>query len=186
MPEGKLCVDPLLLGKKPELLQPGGFHLREALVGDVDERGAPPESQRLREPGRRELRLAGFERLLPLRAQALEEGGVELLHVEAKRVAGRLVHEAFLAERPPQIRDVHLDHVPCGRGRGLAPELVDDLVDRDARSAVHEQEREQGARAAAAERDQLAAAPDLQRAEEAKFERRGSDCNLGRRPSDFH
>ena len=45
--EREVCVDPQLDCRQPDLLEPGDGSLGEALVGEVRERGAPPQRQRV-------------------------------------------------------------------------------------------------------------------------------------------
>ena len=46
-PEQQVGVDPELDRRQPDLLEPGDRRLGEALVGEVRERRAPPERQRI-------------------------------------------------------------------------------------------------------------------------------------------
>ncbi len=51
-PECKVGVDPKLQRCQPDLLEPGDRRLREALVGEVRERRAPPQRQSVAQPFR--------------------------------------------------------------------------------------------------------------------------------------
>ena len=46
-PEGEVGVDPELERRQPDLLEPGDRRLGEAFVGELRERRAPPERQRV-------------------------------------------------------------------------------------------------------------------------------------------
>src|SRR5262249_9477328 len=70
-----------------------------------------------------------------------------------------------------QLREVHLHGLHRGRGRPLAPELVDQPFGRYELVAMQEQDREQRALLGGADRDLVAVPPDGQRAEEARLPR---------------
>jgi hypothetical protein len=60
--------------------------------------------------------------------------------------------------------------VTRGRGRPLAPQVVDQAVDRDDVVGVQEQDREERAPLRAPERKRLAVAPDLEGSEHSEVE----------------
>jgi hypothetical protein len=66
---------------------------------------------------------------------------------------------------------VHLDRVRRGVRRALAPELVDQPVDRDGLSEAEREAGEERPRLRAAELDEAVAATDLERSEETEVER---------------
>ena len=86
VPEREVGVDPGLRRRQPDLLEPGDGGLGEALVGEVRERRAPPERQRLAEPLRR-ARPPGRDasRLLPFVHQPLEAVEIELVRARPGR-----------------------------------------------------------------------------------------------------
>jgi hypothetical protein len=87
-------VDPLLHRRHPQLFEPRDLGLGEPLVGQVGERRAAPDRQRLAQ-GRRRAR-----RLLPrgLREQALEARCVELRRRDLEQVAGRASEQTVVSE----------------------------------------------------------------------------------------
>ena len=130
--EREVGVDPLLERREAELLEPDDRGLRERLVGEVGERGAAPERERLAQRRRgRSASPAGAVRLA-LAEQALEAVQVELLGLELERVAGRARDEHAAPSDLAQARR----RSPGAPGfalpaDSLAPELVDQAVGRD-------------------------------------------------------
>ena len=103
---------PILEHRQAQLLEAPHRRLREPLVGEVSERVATPEGQRLSKRARRGGRVATSERRPTLLGQPLEPLQVELIRRDVDAVAGRLGDDpAVLPSRPqrlPQIGDEHL------------------------------------------------------------------------------
>ena len=89
-------------------------------------------------------------------------------------VTGRPGLDRRLAERAPQLGDLamHLRH--RGRGGVAGVELVGDAVDRHHPTGLEQQQREDRALGAPAERDLLAVAMRLERAEDAERDHGGT------------
>jgi hypothetical protein len=122
----KVALDPLLKTAEPQLPQAGDLGPGEALGGEVRERGAAPEPERLLEPS--------------LLLQSPEARQIELVGPHPQQVAGRLGLQALPAEQLAQLRDVHLQEL-VGRGRRRrTPNRVDQTVGR-ARLARSSDER---------------------------------------------
>ena len=68
----EICLQPLLVHREAELLEPLDRPLREVFVGDVCERLAAPETERLPETVGRELGIALCERIRSLLGECLE------------------------------------------------------------------------------------------------------------------
>ena len=121
--------------------------LRERLVGDVRERGAPPEPERLPERHRRKLRRAFGELLAALAEQALEQARVDPVGLDVEHVAGRAGHEGApaLSERLAELRDADPESGAAAARRLVAPEILEQAVVRDDLVCVEEEEREQRA-----------------------------------------
>ena len=136
---GQLGVDALLERRQPQLLEPQDLRLRERLVGEVGERRAPPQGQRLAQ-----LR-GGSSGLGPPRlgAQALEHRDVQLVRFDVQHVAGRARGQPLGAELAPVAHDVALDALGRGGRRRLAPQLADQPVGGDDLVRVQQQERQQ-------------------------------------------
>ena len=71
-----------------------------------------------------------------------------------------------------QVRDVDLHHLLRRLGHVLAPELVDDALDRERPVGVDEEERQEGALLAAPQPHLAIPVAHLERAEDAKVHRR--------------
>jgi len=71
-------------------------------------------------------------------------------------------------ERPSQPRDERLHALRSARGRGFAPQLIDDLVDRHDLVGVQQEQREQSALLPTAERKRAVAVMHLERSEYAE------------------
>ena len=88
-PEGEVCVGQLLDRGQVELVQPGDLVLGERVEGEVGERRAPPEAERLTEERRRLERRARGERRARFREQRREAVRVELSVLDPEDVPGR-------------------------------------------------------------------------------------------------
>ncbi len=129
--EAQIGVDPPLQRGQPELVEPGDLGCDGRFVVEVGERRSPPRGERLREQRRRRGRVGAQQRCCP--GHRLLEG----LHVvvEVGRLhqiaAGRGPERKLLAERPPQVRHVHLEGLSGRCRRLLAPQLVDQTAGGD-------------------------------------------------------
>ena len=113
----------------------------------------------------------GRRRLVPTGGpgdERLEAFQIELAVGDVDHVAPRLRADHIRAERLPQLRDVDLERVPRPLGRLVAPERLHEAVTRDDVICVEQQDREQGARLPAPDREQLTVGFNLERAEDAK------------------
>ena len=152
-PEREVGVDPQLQRCQPDLLEPGDGRLREALVGEVRERRAPPQRQRVAQPLRRIGRQAPSEQAPPLVHQPLEAVEIELVGLDPDDVAGRSRRQHVLRKRLAKSRDVDAQ---CGGGvlgRVLAPELVDQPVSGNDLVRVEEENGEKRTRLGPAQGD---------------------------------
>jgi hypothetical protein len=139
----EVMLDCELERRQPQLLEPADLGGRERLVGDIIERRAAPQFQRLAR------RAAGEQALEVLRVD--RAGADAQLIALASRDDLRAVRAR--RERLAQLRHIHLDQLARRRRRLLAPQAVDQTRGRDRRSGVERQQRQQRARLAAAERD---------------------------------
>ena len=104
-PEGEVCFDPFLEGGQAQLLEPGDLVLGERVEGEVGERRAAPEAERLTEECRCLERSARRRAPLALCASsAVEAVRVELSVLEPEDVPGRPGQQdaavAALPDRP--------------------------------------------------------------------------------------
>ena len=104
--------------------------------------------------------------------EALEDGGVHLLWLHLKEIAGRPGEEqgAFSARRAvglqsrPQVGDVDPEGILLV-GTFLAPQLVEDPIRRDDLIAIDQEQGQQRSLLVATQIDALAGAPILERPE---------------------
>ena len=172
--EPQVGLDAILDRSEAGLLEAGDLWLRERLVLEVRQRRSSPEPERVAElPGRRLGPVTG-EVLAGLGHQALELARVELARSDAQDVArapgqqhpvGHLA-APVLRERLAQLGDVDLHALGGGRGRPLAPELVDQPVAGDDLVRVEQENREQRLLLPATERDRLTLLDHLQGTED--------------------
>ena len=164
-PRGQLGVHARLEGLEPQLLDAGDLGLRERLIGEVAERRAAPQIQRLTQLARRPLGV-GHARLAD---QAFEACHVKLGAVDAQDVARRTRHQAALPEHLAQPRHVELDALGRGRRRRRAPEIVEQAVDRDDLVGVQQKHRQQRPLLPAADHQHAIALEHLQWAQKPEF-----------------
>ena len=112
-PVGELGVDRTRERGQAQRLQATDLRRRERLVGDVGQRRATPERERLAR------RAVCHEPLEPSRVDLLG-GDVQLVATPAREDLER-GPVAAVSERTPKERDVLLDHLRRGRRRPLAP-----------------------------------------------------------------
>ena len=169
-----------------QLVEPGGLALRERLVGEVGQRRAAPQRERLLEGRHRGLRASRVELGPGLRHEPLEPVRVELLGVELELVAvvARDDHvRGPASERLPEPGDVHLQRLGGRRRRVLAPQLVDHAIGAERLVRVQQEQREHGSALAAAQRDALASFESLERAEDAEVHASGGRGRPGGPPN---
>ncbi len=130
-----------------EVTESADVGLSELLVGEVRQRGAVPQAQcgpqHLRATGE----VADANQPAPIVDEPLEPPGIDCLRVGVELVprspGGQHLPSADRFQRPTEFRHVNLDRVRC-RARGmLAPQQVDEPIDRDDLSRVQQQDREE-------------------------------------------
>ena len=87
-PQCKVRIDPELHGSESDLLEPGDRGQSEALVGEIGQRRAPPQGQRLAQSLRCLGRETAFEETPPVFHQSFEAGQVEFVRPNPKNIAG--------------------------------------------------------------------------------------------------
>ena len=128
--EREVGIDPQLERGEARSLEALGLRLRENVVGELGERLAAPEAERLAEQPARPGGIGAFR----LGDQPLEAEQVELVGVDPDEVAGLLRDDRrAVPEHLPQLGDVELERVRRGRRRIVRPQRVDQAVDRDGR-----------------------------------------------------
>ena len=154
--DGELRLDPVLERAEPLLLQPRGLGLERRLTGEVGERRAAPQIQRVVE------RADGGTRVDRQQAPGVSQDrsepcGVELRRLRLEAVARSAPLEPFGAERLAQVRGVALERVAGRLGWLIAPDLVDEHLGGDEMVGAEEQVGEDRTLLGSAERDRAVA-----------------------------
>ncbi len=132
------------LGRRQmQLLEPAHLRGRERLLEHAGERGSVPERERLARQLTTGAVAVGGMGHEPLEPQRVDRRRVDLQLVAAS--VGRDPRRAILGQQPAQLGDVLLHHLRGGRRRLLAPEPLDQPLDRDGRVRAQRQHREHGA-----------------------------------------
>jgi hypothetical protein len=161
-------LDPVLQARQPQLLEVRALDACERLV-ELGQRRAAPHRQRLMQARGGSARVAGRERRPALVAQAGEAGDVDRFRREREHVAGRSRQQDLGRQHLAQLRHVELHHLDRRLRRVVAPEVVDEPLDRDGPVDVEHQPGEQRARPAAAELERHRAVGSLERSEDAEL-----------------
>ena len=166
--EREVGLDPVLERGYVHLVEARDLVLGKALVGEIRQREAAPECQRLPELLARRLRIAGGERRAAVRHAALEAVAVELVRLEPQHVAVAHRPQCLRAagELLAQRRDAVLQHFVGGLGRRFAPQLVDEHVPGQRLVPVEQEECEDGALPRPAQAQGALAVECLERAED--------------------
>ena len=158
--ERELRLGSCFEGREAELLETRDLGLGEALVGELRQRRAAPEGKCVGQG----LEVSALDR-------ALEALAIELAFLDTQHVAGRPGDEP-VAELLPEQGDVVTDDFGRGRRRRLAPELVDEAIDRDRFVGVQKQQRDQRELPAAPEAENPTLVNDLERTEDSELQAR--------------
>ena len=142
-PGVEVVLERQLGGRKVQLLQPAHLRGRERLLAHAGERGSVPERERLARQLTTGAVAVGGSGHEPLELQRVDRRRVDLQLVAAS--VGRDPRRAILGQQPAQLGDVLLHHLRGGRRRLLAPEPLDQPLDRDGRVGAQRQHREHGA-----------------------------------------
>jgi hypothetical protein len=148
---GQVGLDGRLGRARPQLLQPADLRSGERLVGDVGQRVAAPQRERLAR--------------LPARHEPLEMQRVDVAPVEPQLVpaATRRDHPAVAGERAAQVRHVGLDHLGRARRRRVTPQALGEPLRPDGLAEPEREHREDGSLLAGAEGDPAAVQERLRR-----------------------
>ena len=179
VPEFELGPDPRLERRRAQLVQAGPDRCHEVVVAEVLEHVPPPQGQGGPVRRGRGARLVPFRGGICGSNEVLEPGHVDRLRVDLQSVAaghgdqdgpGRPTRPVGL-EDLPEVEDVGLHAGDDPRWRRVAPDSVDEALDRDRMAGLAGEHREDRPLPATAERQGLAVARDLEGAEEAELER---------------
>ena len=173
---GEVGLDPQLDRAEPLLLEPGDLVSREWFVGEVGERRAPPQPQRLAQDCARLVGLVCRERMTALRHQGLEPLRVELALPHAEAVAGRgRDDQVRIAERLAQPRDIDLHPLPRAGRCVLPPQHERQPLGAHRLVGVEDEHGQQRARLDAAERHRVVIGTHLERTEDRELHRWQAD-----------
>ena len=150
---------------EPELVEVCGRGRGERLR-ELTERRPAPERARRREALGRRGGVAVGQRLAALLAQPLEPQQVDGLRRDLEPVARRARLQRPARQDLAELRDVDVHHLHRRGGHALAPQRVDERIDRHGPVRLEQQAGEQRALALPAGGHGLAAVHDLQRTEE--------------------
>ena len=150
--EVQVLLDPVLEAREPGVLEARDVRVGEAPFPELRQRRTAPEGERVRK--------------LPLLAQALEPGQVELVGLDPQQVARLTGHDPLLAEHLAEPGDVHMERLLRGLRRIVLPQAVRQPVGRDDGVGVEEQHRQQRALLRAPEIQEPALRCHFQRAED--------------------
>jgi hypothetical protein len=177
--EGELGGQPVLKGVQAELLQSLPLGLGEGLVGDVGQGRAAPQPERLPQHLGGRPRLAALQQPVALLGQRHEAGGVEVPGRDHQPVAGRLGDQhprrrpgrATGFQRPAQVRHIGLQRGAGLGGLLLAPQLLDQPVERDHLVRMNQHHRQHGPLLGPPQLHPALAVHDLQGPEDPKLHR---------------
>ena len=161
MAAGEIGADALLERENAQLLQSLDLRLRESLVGQVGERRAAPQCERLAQQSPGDFRLGARG----LGDEPLEARGVDLGGIRAQQVSRRARLQAAAAELLAEASDVGLDALGDRRRRRRSPEVVDQPFHRYRVVGVQQQDRQQRPLLGRAEGKSLIAVGHFQRPE---------------------
>ena len=155
-PECERDIDALGHDRPALIVKRIGGGARVAFQRDVAQRVASPEAERLVERAKRVFAARCLARAARRLHELVEAAGVELAGRRRDRVPGRPGRDQRrIAERDANPQDVLVHHVAGTPWRGVPPDAIDQLLDRDDRARVQEQHAQQRTLAPASEPDLL-------------------------------
>jgi hypothetical protein len=149
----------------PRFLESGYLALQRELVAQLTERGPSPEPERVPEVVPARGRIA-MELLLPSQRQQLELPRIELARLDSDPVSAMRSIQSVCPDGRPEAVDVALERAPRRLGRLVAPDVIDQDVDRDDLVWATDEVSEHEPLLATPERDRFAAILYLDRAED--------------------
>jgi hypothetical protein len=162
--EREVGVDSLFQRCDPQLGESLDFYAVETFQLDVRERTPPPQRERLGQRGGGCGGITRSERFATTTGERNKAVAVKLFRRDRELVAVRAGDDERtalgVAKRFAKGRHVNVQRVNRGGRRALAPQLVREMVERDAFVRVEEQRREQRPLLPAAEREHTFAVPD--------------------------
>ena len=154
---------------QPPFLEPFPLGLGERLGGEVGERRAVPEPERLPEQARGRVGVTGSQLPPGAADQRFEALQVELAWLDDEPVAGSARLDSAGAERLAEPGDVDLERLDRRGRRLLAPERVDQGLARHRFARAQQQSRQDRALLRASDVDRAAVRADLDRPKDPEF-----------------
>jgi hypothetical protein len=164
-PQSQLRLDPLLTTDKKQLVQTLGLEREDAGLRDVRQRWPPPERERRSEPIGSKPRRTAAKRVLPFAQEPLEARSIDPVAPDLEDVARRTCDHRVVRERRAQPRDVDAQRLLGARRRVAAPQLLDQLVDRDRSAGVEQEQSEERALPSSTELERTTVTRGFDRAE---------------------
>ena len=152
----------------PQLPEPRDLGLRELLVGDVVERRASPQCERLLERPLRALRVTGREQRAALVEETDEAVGVDLVRTRLEHVAAAARAQPIRVEQLTQPGDVRLQALVRRRRLHAAVQVFEQPLGRNDLVAAQQQDRQERALPRAAELQRTPIVCGLERPEDSK------------------
>ena len=177
-PEHELRLDPQLDRAETELLETASLELQRERAGHVCIRVAAPERERGTE-SLRGLGGIGLHERGRMLDRPLELDRVHVLRIGYESIAA-VVADDDVADRRPKVRDVRLQRRARAGGRLVAPDAVDQRVDRNRLPHLRRQQREHRALFPASQPNVDAVAQDFEGSEDANVHVRGTIRRLVR------
>ncbi len=176
--EHELRLDPQLDGAETQLLETPRLELERERAGHVCIRVAAPQRER-RTESLSGLGGSGLHEPACLLDRPLELDRVDVLRLGDESIAA-VVADDDVADRGPEVRDVRLQRRARAGGRLVAPDAVDQGLDRDRLSDLRGQQCEDRALLRAAQANVDAVAQDFEGPEDANVHVRGTIRRLAR------
>ena len=167
-PSASLASQSRLQAGDPQLPEPRDLGLRELLVGDVVERGASPQCERLLERPLRALRVAGREQRAALVEETDEAVGVDLVRRRLEHVAAAARAQPIGLEQLTQPGDVRLQALVRRRRLHAAVQVFEQPLGRNDLVAAQQQDRQKRALPRAAELQRAPIVCGLERPKDSK------------------
>jgi hypothetical protein len=142
-PTSQVRVDAVFQDRQLLLIQARDVRLGELLISEFGQRLASPQPQRFTEETRRLLGCTCCQRRSSARRKVREAPHIHRLGIHVQQVTRGLGHHHARRQRPPQLRDQHLQRVGDARRGIVTPQLLHQSVGGHHLTRPHRQRRQQ-------------------------------------------